>query len=789
MRSRLLSLIIVFLVFLPLSSTSANSNSVDNILTDAKKSFRAGNLNNTIELLLQAQIITDRSDKIKTNQIILLLAETYRAAGRPIEAINLLSKEVDENKDFAPKLRAQIYISLANSHVDLGDLKGAKQYLTESIKLSKANDLEAIRATAHNSLGNLYALEDNAYSATNEYTESIIISQSKKLDLLQAKALTNRARITITQHKSDPTLLKSARNDLKQANKIAASLADTSSTCKVLISIGSLLQTLAEANSSVTLKDDSTKEVLIKEDLLGAFKAFNTAAEVADRLENQYLSSYALGNLGKLYFDRKRFEEALLFTQDAVLAAQKVKALEILYRWYWQTARILLELNDQTAAINAYKLAIDTLQDDSLRYDLNKSQLSKTYSFQNTIKPLYLEYVELLLAEKKNISNNQHHQNLVAAKSTIEKYRAAELRDYFQDECITELQAKTKKFEHIDHNVAVIYPIILSDKLKVILSIGDYVTDKPDGPNEPIEVTFKKVNRESSRLKNAIKQRKTGDALYDPAENIYSWLVAPFSETLKEKNIKTLVFVPDGPLRSVPMAALYDGQDFLVNNYAVVIEPGLELTDPRPTLEKNIKVLSGGLTESKTNDPPLEHVESELTQIENLYQNDNIRLQGGNFTVSNLKNELNQTPFQIVHIATHGQFAINPNESYLSTYDKRMYMNDLSSYMGISKFRNKPVELLTLSACETAAGNDRAALGLAGVALKSGARSAIASLWKVDDEASSQLMQYFYKNLTGEKGKLTKAQALQEAQKMLIREKKFSDPIFWSPFILIGNWL
>jgi len=114
-------------------------------------------------------------------------------------------------------------------------------------------------------------------------------------------------------------------------------------------------------------------------------------------------------------------------------------------------------------------------------------------------------------------------------------------------------------------------------------------------------------------------------------------------------------------------------------------------------------------------------------------------------------------------------------------------MDHLERYMGNTVFRNKPVELLTLSACKTAAGNDKASLGLAGVAIKAGARSALASLWYVDDKASSEMVVDFYRNL--KKGNVSKSAALQMAQIKLLNQEKYKHPLYWSAFILIGNWL
>ena len=139
-------------------------------------------------------------------------------------------------------------------------------------------------------------------------------------------------------------------------------------------------------------------------------------------------------------------------------------------------------------------------------------------------------------------------------------------------------------------------------------------------------------------------------------------------------------------------------------------------------------------------------------------------------------------------MATHGEFGHDPDDSYLLTYTGKLNFDKLESLIKLSKFRNDPLELLTLSACRTAVGDEQAALGLAGVAVKSGARSAIASLWYIDDEASMLAISGFYRELV-ENPTFSKAQALQATQLKLINQDRYWHPSYWAPFLLIGNWL
>jgi CHAT domain-containing protein len=163
-------------------------------------------------------------------------------------------------------------------------------------------------------------------------------------------------------------------------------------------------------------------------------------------------------------------------------------------------------------------------------------------------------------------------------------------------------------------------------------------------------------------------------------------------------------------------------------------------------------------------------------------------LQDHRFVVRELEDSLARTPYSVVHIASHGEFSGDPDESFLLTYDGRLDMDGLEQLIKLSRFRDEPVELLTLSACRTAAGDDRAALGLAGVAVKAGARSALATLWFINDQASSLLVTEFYRQLSTAPTP-SKARALQLAQRTIKADLRYRHPAYWSPFLMIGNWL
>jgi CHAT domain-containing protein len=179
-------------------------------------------------------------------------------------------------------------------------------------------------------------------------------------------------------------------------------------------------------------------------------------------------------------------------------------------------------------------------------------------------------------------------------------------------------------------------------------------------------------------------------------------------------------------------------------------------------------------------------VTSELDRVAKIYGTTNT-LRDKAFSREAVSDRLKTEQYSIVHLATHGVFSSDVRKSFVLTHDNQLTLDDLERLIRPGQLRDQPLELLTLSACQTAAGDDRAALGLAGIAVKAGARSAFASLWSVNDRASAQVVSDFYEELR--KPGSNKAQALQIAQRKLLKDPSFAHPCYWAPYLLIGNWL
>jgi CHAT domain-containing protein len=208
--------------------------------------------------------------------------------------------------------------------------------------------------------------------------------------------------------------------------------------------------------------------------------------------------------------------------------------------------------------------------------------------------------------------------------------------------------------------------------------------------------------------------------------------------------------------------------------------------EPRPFVRENLQLVANGLSAGVQGFPPLGYVRQELNSLKKLFGG--TELINKEFVKTNVEKEFAQENYSIVHIASHGHFDSDAKKTFVLTFDGKLTLDELEQLLRPSQLRDKPVELLTLSACQTAAGDDRAALGLAGVAIKAGARSAFATLWFVNDESSATLVSDFYTALR-DHPEMSKAKALRSAQMKLLADQRYAHPCYWAPYLIIGNWL
>ncbi|MEO1402343.1 MAG: CHAT domain-containing protein [Cyanobacteria bacterium J06635_1] len=494
-----------------------------------------------------------------------------------------------------------------------------------------------------------------------------------------------------------------------------------------------------------------------------------TAVQTARDLSDTRAEAFALGQLGHLYEIAQQWPAAQRLTQQAMRLAEGLDAPDLRATWQWQLGRILKQQGARSGAISAYSDAVEALQ--SLRQELVALNPDLQFSFLETVEPVYRELVSLLLEADPDQGKLQQ------ARQLIESLQLAELDNFFRHAC---LQAQPQLIDTVDATAAVFYPIILPDRLAVIVS-------RPGQPLLHYETVLPQADIEATiaQLQLYLNPHFFDEDRLRLSQQLYDWLIRPAEAVLTDT--QTLVFVLDGALRSLPMATLSDGEHYLIERYGIALSPGLQLLEPAALDIGELKVLTGGLSEAQQGYVALPAVDTEVNQIAQTLPTTTLLNQ--TFTTDQLKRTLDDVPFPVIHLATHGQFSSRAEETFLVTWDGRINVTELDALLQPRRRDpTQPLELLVLSACQTAAGDKRAALGLAGIALRSGARSTLATLWQVNDESTATLMGQFYQQLAKTPG-ITKAEALRAAQLRLLKQPQYQHPFYWAPFVLVGNWL
>ncbi|MDJ0706490.1 MAG: CHAT domain-containing protein [Leptolyngbyaceae cyanobacterium MO_188.B28] len=699
-------------------------------------------------------------------------AQALQTAGLYRRAQTLL-RQVDAQLQAQPDsiLKALALKSLGAVWQVTGSLEKSKGALERSLKISRRLDPPlAVSDTLFNLANTLRALKDTD-TALDLYQQAAAAAPTA---ISRLNAQLNQLGLLI-ETEQWPEALAAARQIQPQLRGLAPSRR-------------AIYAQVNFAASLMQIADQPSRESALSSSSLFApetiAQILSTAVQQARVLQDPRAESYALGQLGSLYEQIQQWQAAKDLTQQALTLAQTSNASDIAYGWQWQLGRVLKHQADQVEAsrslsgndsdplreqaISAYTDAFETLR--SIRKDLLATNPEIQFSFREGVEPIYRELVELLLRA------DTRPANLQKAREVIEDLQLAKLENFFRSACLEPL----RQIDQIDQKAAVVYPILLSDRLEVIISLPGQPLRHYATPVEPQQVETLVAD-----LRQNLILPYTSDKDINPlSHQIYTWLIQPAEAALAESSVETLVFVLDDAFRNIPMTALYDGQQYLVEKYNVALTLGLQLFEPKPLAQIKLRALTAGLSQSRHDFPPLDFVELELTQIKSEIPGEVLLNQ--EFTSDHLASLIESSSFPMVHIATHGQFSSQSDKTFILAWDQPITVNQLDTFLKArEQSQAEALELLVLSACETADGDERAALGLAGVAVQAGARSTLASLWLVDDESTALLMREFYHGLNAG---LTKAEALRQAQITLLRGN-YHHPRFWAAFVMLGNWL
>lgn len=697
-------------------------------------------------------------------------AQAWRTQGFYRRAVKILLEVGQKLQSQPDSLEKAVGLrSLGDALMVAGNLTDSKTTLEKSLVVAQSLQIPREIAASFFSLGNNARAKQQTLEAINYYQQAVAISPSQ---LIKIQAQINHLSLLLENQQ-----LTQAQNLIPAIQEQIDQLPPSRAPIYAQINFAqSLIKVL---NTDYLVLNKNAPSVPSTEDLA---KLLAKTIQQAQSLGDNRAEAYATLSLGHLYERNQQWKEAKSLTQKALVLAQGSNAADIIYRLEWQLGRLLWAQKDIDGAIAAYDAAVETLK--SLRSDLVAVNQDVQFNFRDSVEPIYRQSVELLLQSQQ--PGKVDEKILDKARQRVEALQLAELDNFFREAC---LQGETvlldKVVDQDNPTSAIIYPIILPQQIQVIVKM----------PHQrlrlhSIDIEQPQVDKVISELRRNLVNPTASKAIKTQAQQVYNWLIKPVESELAASGVKTLVFVPDGLLRNLPLGALYDGKQYLIEKYAIALSVGLQLLDPKPLERGKLTALTAGLTQPPPDFPnfsPLPAIKAEVDLIASAGV-DITSLLDQQFTREALEQKVNNVSFNVIHLATHGQFSSRAENTFILASDGPINVIQFDTLLrGREQIRPNAVELLVLSACQTAAGDNRAALGLAGAAVRAGARSTVASLWQIDDESTAMLVGEFYKQL--KTSNTTKAEALRRAQLKLLNHPNYKAPSYWSAYVMIGNWL
>ncbi len=474
-------------------------------------------------------------------------------------------------------------------------------------------------------------------------------------------------------------------------------------------------------------------------------------------------ASRAYGVKGLLLKRAGQNRDAITELGKAASAAQSVSANDLAYKWNAELAKLIGIEGSRGKALEYYKASIDSLQE--IRAEILQLNPQVQYDFRDQAEPIYREYMGLLL--------DKASPDLREVIRVNDKLKVGELENYLQCN-LTRLTSLLDLPVETSADTT-IYIIRLSNRYAVIVRTKDGGLKHRfiDAKNVDSSLKILKQNLQSDSTEGLDKR------LYQKLfGRLYQVLFVPVEPLLPQSG--TLVMTVDSQLQSIPWSMLFDGQKYLTQKYSIAYSLGSEALPPKKLEPSKLKVLVAGLSE-QTNQIEFSALPSVAKEVQEIQaQISSTTLLNKDFTGAALLKKGQKNP--IIHIASHAEASSNPNKTFILGWNERITLSSLSNL--INTRETNFLELLVLSACQTAKGDDRAILGIAGTLVQSGARSTVATLWVVDDDSQAMLMQEFYKAL--KQGK-SKAEALRSAQLALLNSESYSNPYYWGSAILVGS--
>lgn len=785
----------------------------------AQEAFEQGDFAQAIQLWQQQQSQDAQAIRyLHIAQAYLELGLTQKASTELQQAQSLIADE-----DSATRARWHLLhsrIALSNDH---NQHAKAKKHLHHALELRETVQDPLLQAEILNHAGNIYSAALDYEAAIRHYQEALTL-----LDDQTAPALRSNIQLNLARNQTEldlflapmPAALSDFPDSLPSLQTTAEGLNSGAHRYQRVFAHLQLYALLKRVQERL-----AQPEVYLQKLILNSLQQ---AVKLAEQIEQSHAQAHSYAALSGWYLEQGQLDAALVQVRRALFFSAQQQSEWAKPQWLRMYGQILHQQQQLDAALEIYRRATDLLK--PLRRRLANTGFRPPREFRQQIAPIYFERADLALQKAALSSGEQRNALLSEAQEAIENFKKAELQDYFGNPCITANRDRDCRdfSDLLDEKTAVLYPVILPERLELLLTLPDEQrvqkqvqlsrTQLQDTvalflsplrrhphPAERSRGVSRGVSRgsrsEADEVTQAVCKPDARGAHQSSAEHpdrafrflpfaeqLYAWLIQPVEAELQARGIENLIIVPDSILRTVPFAALHNGEQYLIERYAIGISPSLCVSVSQPLAGRLPDMLLGGISEAVQGFEAIPCVAYELQTLHEKYAAQQPLLLNEDFQLANIQQSVSARDYAIVHIASHGEFNAAVDKSFILTYDGKLTLDKLEKLNELRQVSDSPIDLLTLSACETAKGNDRAALGLAGVALKAGARSVLASLWQVDDNATPAVVIEFYQQLQNSQNKV---QALRQAQQQLLQSEayaKYRHPYYWAAFLLLGDW-
>ncbi|NMF58810.1 CHAT domain-containing protein [Pseudanabaena yagii] len=513
---------------------------------------------------------------------------------------------------------------------------------------------------------------------------------------------------------------------------------------------------------------------------LEAINAYQKALNIAREVRDPSTESVILANIGDLLAQQKQIDSAIAFLKQSVNVRESIRqSIRMLPREdrsaYKQsvsyTYRNLAKLLLQQGRINEAIQILDLLKVQELQDYLRDVKGNERTSSGIT---LFAPEQAVINSDLKSLINGSPLATQIQQISSQQEANLASSKS---------LLANVQKF---GDRAAMFYPLLFEDRLFLVLL---------PAKSAPILRSISIQQQDFTKLLQSFRsdlQDSSSSDVKESSAQLYKYLIKPIEADLKAANIELLLYAPDGQMRYIPLAALYDGKQWLIEKYRFNYLTASGFLDLQTTVKLPLKAIAAAFTQGdfkfsigseQFSFTGLPFAGKEINKIAETFPNTTKLFDtffNRNATVAQFGE------YNIIHLATHAAFVSGtPEDSFVL-----MGNGDRLNLRELREWKLPNTQLVVLSACQTAlggvVGSGEEILGFGYQIQRTGARAAIASLWTVSDQGTQSLMGSFYTQL--HKG-TNIINSLREAQLSLLQSKQpeFQHPYFWAAFILIGN--